>query len=240
MTDVYRLERQGRVRTRQNVGQAERWVSAAAAGALVAWAITERRRRPWWAAAAGAALAYRASTGFCPAYAAAGIDTSRATDTRRALAGTGGIHVHEETTIGRPVSDVYEFWRTLENLPTVMRHIQSVTTEGRRSHWVAKAPAGLTVEWDAEIIHDERDRLIGWRSLDGSSVAAAGSVHFEPIPGGATRVWVRFQYDPPGGRLGAWFAGLAGQDPAAQVRDDLQRLKEQMEAGASAPLRPIA
>lgn len=232
MADVYRLARPFRTGARQNVGQMERWISAAAAGALVAWAVAERNRRSLWAAAAGAVLAYRAGTGYCPAYAAAGIDTHRETDTKRALSGSGGVHVHEETTIGRPVSDVYEFWRTLENLPTVMRHIESVTSDGRRSHWVAKAPAGMTVEWDAEIIHDERDRLIGWRSLDGSMVAAAGSVHFEPIPGGATRVWVRFQYDPPGGRLGAWFAGLVGEDPAAQVREDLQRLKEKMEGGA--------
>jgi uncharacterized membrane protein len=230
MADVHRLERPFRAGARQNVGQGERWMSAAAAGALMAWAVAERTPRSLWAAAAGAALAYRAGTGYCPAYAAAGIDTSRGAGTKRALAGAGGIHVHEETTIGRPVSDVYEFWRSLERLPSVMRHIESVTTDGRRSHWVAKAPAGMTVEWDAEIIHDERDRLIGWRSLDGSSVAAAGSVHFEPIPGGATRVWVRFQYDPPGGRLGAWFASLAGQDPATQVREDLERLKQRMEA----------
>ena len=51
--------------------------------------------------------------------------------------------------------------------------------------------------------------------------------------GRGTRVWVRFQYDPPGGRLGAWFAGLTGADPATEVREDLQALKQSMEAGRS-------
>jgi uncharacterized membrane protein len=215
------------------VSDAERWASAAAATALMAWAVRDRRNA-WWAAAASALLAYRAATGYCPMYAAAGIDTGDASSTRRALSGSGGIHVNEEVTIDRPVADVYAFWRNFENLPRVMRHLESVTSEGRRSHWVAKAPAGLTVEWDADVIHEEQDRLIGWRSVDGSAVAAAGSVHFEPLPGGrGTRVWVRFQYDPPGGRLGAWFAGLAGADPATEVREDLQALKASMETGRS-------
>jgi uncharacterized membrane protein len=222
------------LRQRRNVGEAERWASAAAAAALAAWAVRQDRRNGWWAAAAGALLAFRAGTGHCPMYAAAGIDTSHGAGTRRALAGSGGIHVHEEVTIDRPVADVYAFWRNFENLPRVMRHLASVTGQGRRTHWVAKAPAGLTAEWDAEIIHEEPDRLIGWRSVDGSTVATAGSVHFEPLPGGrSTRVWVRFQYDPPGGRLGAWFAGLAGADPALEVREDLQALKSWMETDRS-------
>jgi uncharacterized membrane protein len=216
----------------ENVGQTERWVTAGAGAALVAWAVQRKRRNAWWALAGAAALFYRAGTGHWPMY---GIDTHHGDATRRALSGSGGVHVHEEITITRPVSEVYAFWRNFENLPRVMRHLERVTTNGNRSHWVAKAPAGMTVEWEAEIIHEEPERLIGWRSLDGSAVAAAGSVHFEPIPGDrGTRVWVRFQCDPPGGHLGAWFASLVGEEPSIQVREDLARLKGWMEARGNA------
>jgi len=66
-------------------------------------------------------------------------------------------------------------------------------------------------------------------------VATAGSVHFEPAPGGATRVRVRFQYDPPAGRLGAGVARLFGEEPTIQVRDDLNRLKRLLETGTLQP-----
>ena len=78
------------------------------------------------------------------------------------------------------MSDVYAFWRTLDNLPRVMEHLESVTVlDGRRSRWVAAAPLGTTVEWDAEIINEVPDKVIGWRSVPGSTVATAGSVNFE-------------------------------------------------------------
>jgi uncharacterized membrane protein len=47
-------------------------------------------------------------------------------------------------------------------------------------------------------------------------------------------VWVRFQYEPPGGHLGAWVASLAGEEPSVQVREDLRQLKAWMEGRASA------
>lgn len=59
-------------------------------------------------------------------------------------------------------------------------------------------------------------------------VSTAGSVHFEPN-GYETTVRVRFQYNPPGGKLGAAAARMLGEEPAVQVREDLQRFKHLME-----------
>ena len=40
---------------------------------------------------------------------------------------------------------------------------------GRRTFdWVAKGPAGNAVEWDAEIINEVENKVIGWRSLPGA------------------------------------------------------------------------
>jgi uncharacterized membrane protein len=106
-----------------------------------------------------------------------------------------------------------------------------VTGEGR-SHWVAKAPAGTTVEWDAEVYNEKENEMIAWRSLEGSQVDNAGSVHFTPAPGGrGTQVRVVLKYDPPAGVIGAAVARLFGESPAQQIDEDLRRFKQLMEAG---------
>jgi uncharacterized membrane protein len=112
-----------------------------------------------------------------------------------------------------------------------MRHLQSVTTSGdRRSHWVARAPLGTTVEWDAEIVNEVPNKLIGWRSLDGADVVSAGSVSFRPtLDGRGTEVEVKLQYEPPAGHLGAAVARWFGEEPSRQIADDLRRLGRMME-----------
>lgn len=136
-------------------------------------------------------------------------------------------------TINRPQGEVYRFWRTLENLPRFMDRIASVRVTGERtSHWVAKAPAGTTVEWDAEITEDVRDERIAWRSLDGADMDSAGVVRFEPAPAGrGTIVRVEMHYRPPGGAVGSLVARLFGQAPERQLRADLRRLAQLLEAG---------
>ena len=101
-----------------------------------------------------------------------------------------------------------------------------------RSHWVASGPMGHTVEWDAEIIREVPNRLIGWRSLEGSDVDLAGSVQFKPLLNGrGTEVRVELQYNPPAGHLGAAVAKLLGNDPRKQIQSDLKRFRTLMETG---------
>jgi uncharacterized membrane protein len=136
-------------------------------------------------------------------------------------------------TINRPQGDVYRFWRELENVPQFMDRIASVKQTGQRtSHWVAKAPAGTTVAWDAEITEDVRDERIAWRSLEGSTVATHGNVRFSPAPGGrGTAVRVELFYRPPGGPIGTMVAKLLGEAPEQQLRGDLRRLAQLLETG---------
>ena len=143
-----------------------------------------------------------------------------------------GVKVEKSVTIDRPAHELYAFWRDFENLPRFMEHLESVTViDARRSHWVAKAPAGQRVEWDAEIHNEIPDELIAWRSLPGSEIANAGSVHFESLGDGATDVRVVLSYEPPAGRVGDAVARLFGEAPSQQVEDDLRRFKQVMEAG---------
>jgi uncharacterized membrane protein len=144
-----------------------------------------------------------------------------------------GIRVEKSITINREPAQIYEFWRNLENLPRFMDHLESVTAyDDKRSHWVATGPAGKSVEWDAEIINEVPNELIGWRSLEDSEVDNAGSVQFRRAAGGrGTEVRVTMRYDPPGGALGAVVAKLFGEEPSQQVEGDLRRLKALLETG---------
>ena len=144
-----------------------------------------------------------------------------------------GIRVEKAVTINSTAEQLYSFWRNFENLPRFMDHLQSVTViDEKGSHWVARGPAHIKAEWDAEIINDIPNERIGWRSTEGSRVDNAGSVHFKRASGDrGTEVHVVLRYDPPGGVIGAAFAKLFGEDPAFQVQEELRKLKELIETG---------
>jgi uncharacterized membrane protein len=133
----------------------------------------------------------------------------------------------------RPRQELYRFWRDLENLPQFMEHLESVTVMGDgRSHWVTKAPVGRPVSWDAEITEDVEDRVIAWRSLPGSTVENSGQVHFSDGPDGrGTMVRARILYSAPGGKTAENLARFFGESASQQLRDDLRRFKQVMEAG---------
>jgi uncharacterized membrane protein len=231
---------------RVNVGRVERWLSMVAGGALAAYGLTRRELPGGAAAIAGAALLYRGATGHCDLYQTLGINRAnghtdrqqgtgivadRGSDTRAQLGGERGIHVEESVTINRPISELYRFWRNFENLPQFMDHLESVAVrEEGISHWVAKGPGGMRVEWDARIINEVDDKVIGWQSLEGSTISTAGSVNFDEDSRGS-RVTVHLQYNPPGGKLGAAVARMFGEEPNQTIREDLRRFKQLMEAG---------
>ena len=180
-------------------------------------------------AIAATPLAYRGIAGTWPLSG----NGRAADDTRVALSGDRGVHVRESIRLERPVEEVYRFWRRFENLPRFMTYLDRVTERSDgRSRWVACGPAGLRVEWDAEIINEVENKVIGWRSLPGSDVITAGSVNFSPIRRGqGTQLSVHLQYAPPAGRAGALLATVVGREPSQTIREDLRRVKQLLEAG---------
>jgi uncharacterized membrane protein len=141
--------------------------------------------------------------------------------------------VAKTTSILREPEEVYALWRDFERLPTFMAHLVSVQDLGEgRSHWVARAPAGRTVEWDAEIVEDVPGRRIAWRSCAGAGIENTGLVSFLPSPDGmGTEVHVEVEYRAPAGAAGATFAKLFGKEPGQQIDADLRRLKQVLETG---------
>lgn len=219
-----------------NVGKTERVVSGLAAAALAAMLLRRRRLRPLLLPIAGS-LFSRAVTGRCAVNRALGRNSAgRDRVSRTASVPRGaGVKVEKSVTVNRPVQEVYHFWRNFENLPRFMDHLESVTVlDENRSHWVAKAPAGTRVEWDATIHNEVENQLIAWRSLPGADINNAGSVHFTGTgAGNQTEVRVVLSYEPPAGKLGAVVAKLLGEEPSKQVEDDLRRFKQVMEAVVS-------
>jgi uncharacterized membrane protein len=142
-------------------------------------------------------------------------------------------HVKKSITINRPRQEVFQFWRQFDNLGRFMHHLIRVDVTGPgRSHWVARGPAGLEIEWDAEIVEELANDFILWRSLDSSDVRNSGAVRFKDAPGDrGTEVDVELHYEAPGGKAGAAVAKWFGEEPNQQLTDDLRRLKQVLETG---------
>jgi uncharacterized membrane protein len=144
-----------------------------------------------------------------------------------------GVRVEQVVTVNRSLDDLYSFWRDFQNFPHFMRHVKQIELiDDIHSRWTAKAPAGMSVQWDAEIVQDREGEWIAWRSLPGSQVEHSGSVRFSPAPGArGTEVRVQMEYVPPAGRFGRVIAMLFGEEPEQQIREDLRRFKQLMETG---------
>jgi uncharacterized membrane protein len=231
---------------RTNIGDGQRVLSGLAG---LSFLLAGLSRRSWSGAAltmVGIGFLHRAISGYCLAFEAMGINMTGnnqaglAHNTNRL--GRRKVHTNRATRvqraieINRPPHELYRFWRSLENLPRIMNHLDAVQVfNDRLSHWTVKTlPGSHKLEWDAEIINDEENHRIGWRSLEGADVDNTGSVEFKPMADGK-RTWltVTLQYEPPGGKLGTAIAKWSGEDPEIQLAEDLQRFKEQMETGVS-------
>jgi uncharacterized membrane protein len=211
-----------------SISENERLGSLIAGGAMVLLGLRQRSLRGVLMSLAGGGLAYHGATG------------------QKSLKDTIQTQIEEKTDAGQAVrvertiaiqnqspETLYRYWRNLENLPTFMKHLKSVTvTSPTRSHWVANAPLGNTVEWDAEIMSDQENQLISWASVEGSDIENSGFVRFQPISHDrGTAVKVVIEYRPPAGAVGVAFAKLFGEEPEQQIADELRRFKMLMESG---------
>ena len=212
-----------------NVHPVERWISVLGGGALTLSGLS-RGRDGMLRMVTGAAMLQRGITGHCHAYEILGVRTAPSHVT---LPYELGVRARASVTINSPREPIYKFWRDFENLPRFMRHLVSVEpSDGQRSHWVARGPGNRQVQWDAEIINEIPNELIGWQSLPGSDVDSAGSVRFREAPGQrGTEVRVELQYNPPAGVVGAYIARMFGREPEQEIAADLGRLKQFLESG---------
>ncbi|MBD2017386.1 cyclase [Microcoleus sp. FACHB-53] len=206
-----------------SVTDAERWATLIGGGAMVLLGIRQGSLRGALTALAGGGLMYRGVTA--------------QTGIQDALGMNQSIKVEKTVTISnKSPEELYQFWRNFENLPHFMKHLKHVSViNNTRSHWIASAPMGGSVEWDAEIINDQENRLIAWASVEGADIDNSGFVRFQRAPQGrGTEVKVVLEYNPPGGVVGDAIAKLFGEEPQQQIGDELRRFKMLMEAGEMA------
>lgn len=206
------------------VSDTERWGTLISGGALVLLGLKQGSLRGAITALAGGGMIYRGVTA----------QNSLTDDIQNTLGMNDSIRVEKTVTISnKSPAELYQFWRNFENLPHFMKHLKHVTVINENlSHWIATAPMGGSVEWDAQIINDQENRLIAWASVENADVDNSGFVRFQPAPGNrGTEVKVVVEYNPPGGAVTATLAKFFGEEPKQQIGDDLRRFKMLMETG---------
>ena len=175
MAETLMKQRRGK-----NLSETERMASVIGGGALVAFGLVRRRWDGLALAALGGTLVYRGATGHCDLYQAFGVNTAKRSGRSVSIPYELGIRVDQSIIIDKTPEEVYRFWRNLENLPKFMTNVESVREiDNKHSHWVVKGPGGASVEWEAEVINEKENELIGWRSLSGSQVGQRriGALH---------------------------------------------------------------
>ncbi|WP_296598344.1 SRPBCC family protein [Phenylobacterium sp.] len=136
-------------------------------------------------------------------------------------------------TVNRPRAELYAFWRDFRNLAAFMENVESVTSRDEgTAHWVVRAPAGQTVEWDSVITEDVPAQVIAWESVEGADIKNSGRIEFrDAAPGRGAVVTAIIVYEPPGGDFGKLIAKLFQKEPKIQARRELRRFKQLMETG---------
>lgn len=225
------IQRQSRQFEQNEIDDLQRGISVF--GGMLGLLYFVRNRKPSGVLAGmvGAAFMYRGITGRSLLY-----ESLDALDINPIGSKDGSLHLKRAVTINRPRQEIYDYWHTLENLPRIMHHVESVRTIGeRRTHWVVNISPGLTLEWDAEIVEDREGERIVWRSLPDATVAHEGSVRFADAPGDrGTELIVAMSYRPPLGMAGAVVEKLHKAVTEQQIKEDLRRFKQTMETGVQA------
>jgi uncharacterized membrane protein len=217
-------------------GPAERWVAMLGGTAL---GVAGLRRGDW----TGAVLAALGGGLFLAG--AAGVPLAGAARDAVREGGLGSVAgllpspgrepttTQSVVTIAAPAERLFRFWRNFGNLPKLMDHLEAVEIQSeKRSHWKARGPGGITLDWFSEIDKERENELISWHTLEGSRLPHRGTVMFRPAPGGrGTEVRLTLAYHLPGGEGGRAVARVLGSLPGQQAREALRRMKQLMEAG---------
>ena len=209
-----------------DLGSIEHVGAIAMGAALLAVGLTRKGMLGALAKIGGAALIARGASGYVPLYRRLGVAMPNCLTgaSRRA------VRVESAVEINRSASDLYALWRDVENLPAFMSHLISVQMiDPVRSAWTARGLGNTVIRWQAMIVNDIKNELIAWETVEGSSIDHAGSVHFDSLEDGKTRLRVVLRYDAPAQNFGAVLAKMLHIDPQRQIDEDLLRFQKMID-----------
>ncbi|MFL6604877.1 MAG: SRPBCC family protein [Steroidobacteraceae bacterium] len=143
------------------------------------------------------------------------------------------IYIDRTIIVNKTPRECYDYWRDLRNIANFTNGLEKVIPlDERRSQWIMNVPGRGRLEWTAEVIEDKPGERLRWRTADEAPFNVAGAVNFEPAPGGrGTFVTLGMHCHAPGGAIGAALARFLGPDPFGEVRENLRRFKQLVEAG---------
>ena len=133
--------------------------------------------------------------------------------------------IEQSIDLDVPVRTAYDQWTRFEEFPQFMKGVEEIRQiDDRHLHWVAEL-GGTRHEWDAEITEQHPDERVAWRNTDGKD--NAGVVTFHKLSDTSSRVMVQIDFVPEGIKEKV---GAAINAPDRQVKGDLERFKELVEA----------
>lgn len=150
----------------------------------------------------------------------------------------GKTWVRTSAIVQAPARKLYEMWRDGEAAPVWHERILEVRKTGPDTyHWVMRDEPGKNVlEWEFEILADEPERRIAWRSVKGEP-ENAGEVIFEPASGNrGTMVTVLQQFQM--GKTARIWEAITGRDPKQSVIENLRHFKALAETGEIPRINP--
>ncbi|WP_426361732.1 SRPBCC family protein [Streptomyces sp. E-08] len=133
--------------------------------------------------------------------------------------------VQETIKVEAPLRTVYDQWTQFEDFPRFMDGVEEVKQlDARRCHWRIRL-AGVSREFDTEIVDQLPDERISWRTV-GGDVQQKGVVTFQGLDATHTRVSLALDVAPRGV---VERAGEALGFPKHRVQGDLERFKDFIE-----------
>ena len=138
-----------------------------------------------------------------------------------------GESIEATEDVAAPARRAYERWLRFEDFPTFMDGVEVVErTTPHTLRWVTELE-GERTEWAARIVEERPDEAIAWVSTDG--IVQEGRVEFRPAGPDRTEIHLRVFFAPA--------SDTPNRDEimakvADQVRSNLRRFKERLEASA--------
>ena len=134
-------------------------------------------------------------------------------------------NIKQSVDVDVPVRTAYDQWTQFETFPQFMEGVESITQlSSTTNEWTVEV-GGATRRFTTEIVQQEPDMRIAWRTIDGDT-GHAGVVTFHKLSDTTTRVNLDMDVEPEG------FIEQVGDKLgfiSRRVKGDMERFKEFIE-----------